>query len=275
MALIALLILFLAAIVSCGNQESHITTALWLPHSWDDSQIGFLGSVIALNDGKSTIRIEYDDESPHSARVISNATVTVRGTTYYESKLIQTHTLAGTPMAGTVAVTCSRETARTALGVCTLFEDGLIAAMASCGSGKMTVTASYLQENKSMKTWIYTKPADCSTSTDPSSHRVNTLRNRKTDFLSFPLTITAGMEKLSASNVNATTSAMRPSAASLPTETGATVTDVNEATAAHGHTTASATGKSSKGGANTILFAAPVVLPAAAFAALAAVLCML
>lgn len=222
----------LSSLLFAATATAQVTTSMWMPSPYqEDTHIGFLASVVGVNDGKTTMALHFDNETDLATAgyIVDHKpnTMTFYGNTRFES--VTTETSDGSPL--TVMYGCEQTTARGGASV------GAMCKFASDGpavySSKCAPYSDYTDVQTSTKEIPYGNghtltettvidyrtrvPAYCKSGTTlPESAVAHTYAIEQNEIATYKVVITAGAEKLSAT-AGATPSNSSPA----PTATGA------------------------------------------------------
>ncbi|ORY16448.1 hypothetical protein BCR34DRAFT_597729 [Clohesyomyces aquaticus] len=229
----------LSTLLFVASASASITTSLVLPGGGPDQGVTYEGSVVGVNNAKTTMVINYangTDPSLISQDGNPTETITLSGTSF---AVAVTTTEDGKKGDMTVSLGCEFPTATTALPVCTYSYGGELWWSSFCSDYSDLATAS-----------DDAQPSYCLTgSTIPDSVAVTTITAEDRKSLgTVALVITAGEEKLGSAATTgaaATTSGPKPTGLNTVTGTGAAKTGASNApsgTAASAGTSAGSTG---------------------------------
>lgn len=221
----------LSTVLFAASAAAQLTTSMWMPSSYDPSEVGFYGSVVDVKDGKTTVALQFDDDTDmDSIYVYDNTpeTITIQGSTWFESVATTTERFEEGDM--TYSIGCSVPARSRAKPTCTYSMGGELAYKSYCSdyssyTDAYTSTYEYTYTAdewypETVETYIRTVdyrtyiPEECSSgSTLPEDIAVQTVTMSRGYIETYQVVITAGEEKLSAT------------AGSAPQGTGAQATN--------------------------------------------------
>jgi hypothetical protein len=247
---------FISTLLFAASAAAQVTTSIWMPNGVSDNvQVGYVGSLVNIQNDKTTLALQYDKDTDTSALYIWEnivQTITIQGSTWYES--VYTETDVDMSAEATYSLGCEVPAKTRAKATCTYSMGGPLALSSLCGEYSTytdVYTSTYeftysADEYGPASTRTYTELIDSSTdipsycvsaSTLPKNIAVNTEALPRSYIQTYQLVITAGQEKLSAT------------AGATPTGTSAMVTSVSGA---------QVTGKPGNGTVPASVTAAPV-----------------
>jgi hypothetical protein len=200
----------LSAALFASFASAQMTTSAWMP-GLSDSNMTFIGSVISANKDRTTLSIEYQSSDMTDNEMFSQApkTVTLGSNTYVGFEVFQ-EVLDDGDFTMTISAACSR-TNTDADATCVMSTSGIGPIMSAlCAEGE-EADADYCTQSGGLEIAV--------TTTLPADY-----------FGTFPLVITAGEDKLSAS------------AAATPSPSGASMTSGSSGSAAASASSGSGTG---------------------------------
>ncbi|KAF2652944.1 hypothetical protein K491DRAFT_27822 [Lophiostoma macrostomum CBS 122681] len=228
----------LTTLLFAASAAAQITTSFWMPYpALDSGEAGYVGSVIDVDGGKTTLRIEYDDDTDTDAYYYNDTpqTITLQGSTYYEEYLTTTDSYYGLDY--TWSIGCSHGASTRAQPHCTESSNGGYIYSAYCDyytsyTEAYTTTDLYTYSSDSYgpattETFVETYnpssyiPDFCTesgASTIPESLATTSETLSASYVETYQLVITAGEEKLSAASSSSSGSG---SSSATTTGTGA------------------------------------------------------
>lgn len=215
----------LATTLFATYAAAQLTTSVWLPGAANADQ-NFVGSVIAQNGDHTTLSLAFAHGATQSDDYYRSApdTVTIGGTSFVAYEVTAVDPVGESDKTVTVSLECSRSEAK-AVPTCTMSTIGAEAVISEFCAGLTSESPATSVEGQQY----------CTDSSALTFDETLTLSGDSQYYLNnFPLTITAGEDKLSAS------------AAATPTGNSASVTGSASARASSGSRsgTAAATGPS-------------------------------
>lgn len=211
-----------------------ITTTVMMPSNLDSEEVGYYGSVVGAENGKTTLALVYDNDTDtdnlYRIRSWPN-TFTFQGSTSFEAVYTTSESFEQGDM--TISVGCSVPAKTRAKPTCTYSTNGALAYKSMCSpystyTDVYTTTYEYTYSSdrygpESTETYVETVdyrsyiPSFCTEGTTiPESYAVDTMTLSRSRINEFQVVITAGEEKLSA-----TAGSSASGSGPAPTGTGA------------------------------------------------------
>lgn len=217
------MVYLLAALLFAATASTQLTTSFWAMKAIARSdRVGFYGSVVNANSSHTTLAVLFDNGTDASALEVDNVTpwtYVVGPTVFGVPKEIQ-QTSAGASYQEGTGVSCIRESPSnaTAEAVCTVSYGPQLAYAIQCATGTASLRTSYISKTYTysgrgtysagvetiVETRVYGRntmspPSWCSGKSEEASiPLLETFPLRATEIATYPVIITAGLEKLSA-----------------------------------------------------------------------------
>jgi hypothetical protein len=232
----------LTTLLFAASAAAQITTSFWMPYGvLDAGEAGYVGSVIGVDGDKTTLQIEYDDDTDTDAYYYSDTpqTITLGGSTYYEEIITTTVDYYGDY---TWSIGCSQAESTRAQPKCTESSNGAYIWSAYCDYYTGSYTEAYTTTE--LVTWTSDEYGPATTETyietyDPATYIPDFCTNSGSSAIpeslattsetlsasyveTYQLVITAGTEKLSSgSSSGSSTASGSGSSRATTTGTGA------------------------------------------------------